>query len=992
MVEHHDSAHWAAQVAARFYGIKGTAHRLAGELDDNYLIDAGAGKFVLKVMHPDREASMVEMQAEALRHVSQSDETLTIPELIPSLEGTSVSHVTAADGRNRLIWLLRYIEGRPLAESSPQGAELRRSLGAHVARVDSALLGFEHPAAIRDFKWNSSKALWICEHLEAIADANRRTIVRNFMDLYRRVVVPAILEVPSSAIHADANEHNTLTQCEAYAIPGVIALIDYGDLHRGMTVSGLAIAIAYAIFGQEDVLTAMAEIVEGYATRRALTDLEIRLIHPLVAARLCVSVVNCALRAKEAPDDPYVTISERPAWQALERLASIDANVAYARLRAAAGRAEDPRNANARRWIEAHSTQFLPLFSAEALSYCVLDQSVESLELGADPQRGVAPGLTRHIQRRLTNDGNTLALGRYGEVRGARAAASLDVEVYALQGLVIVAPLAGTLEAVTGGSEGQATLVLRHQPAADVGFFTVYRLILPAKSLTRDPGSVIERGQALGTLPPRGPGIFAARIQVDLGLDGAYSGAPSECASVDLDWWSAISINPAVLLGIPPAALVHRSLAADQLAAARSRRLGGNLSLSYDRPLKIVRGWKQYLYDDLGRQYLDVFNNVPLVGHSHPRVVDAVQRQVALLNTNTRYLHENIVRYAERLTALMPAELSVCYFMNSASEANELALRIARAATGRRDVVVLEHAYHGNTTTLIDISPYKFQGVGGYPKPDWVHVAPIPDDYRGSYRRGDPDVGGKYAAEVQGLLAGGVAPAAFIAESLPSVGGQIVLPARYLEHVYRAIREAGGICIADEVQVGFGRLGAEFWGFATQGVVPDVVVLGKPIGNAFPLAAVVTTAQLAKAFNNGMEYFSTFGGNPVACAAGLAVLDVLRDESLPANAARIGSYLKDRLSELMTQYEVVGDVRGLGLFLGVELVECRSRRTPAGRAATYVVNRLKSQGILAGTDGPHHNVIKIRPPLCIGQADADHFVSTVHEVLAEDGLRSFAQH
>jgi 4-aminobutyrate aminotransferase-like enzyme len=369
-----------------------------------------------------------------------------------------------------------------------------------------------------------------------------------------------------------------------------------------------------------------------------------------------------------------------------------------------------------------------------------------------------------------------------------------------------------------------------------------------------------------------------------------------------------------------------------------------------------------------------------------------VHRQAALLNTNTRYLHENIVRYAERLTALMPAGLSVCYFMNSASEANELALRIARAATGRRDVVVLEHAYHGNTTTLVDISPYKFNGAGGYPQPDWVHVAPIPDDYRGAYRRGEPELGAKYAAAVQALLSGGVVPAAFIAESLPSVGGQIVLPERYLEHVYQAIRAAGGVCIADEVQVGFGRLGAEFWGFATQGVVPDIVVLGKPIGNAFPLAGVVTTPQLARAFDNGMEYFSTFGGNPVACAAGLAVLDVLRDESLPANAAGVGSYLKGRLSELMTEYEVIGDVRGLGLFLGVELVECRSRQAPAGRAASYVVNRLKSRGILAGTDGPHHNVIKIRPPLCIAQTDADHFVSTLREVLAEDGLRAFARH
>jgi len=382
---------------------------------------------------------------------------------------------------------------------------------------------------------------------------------------------------------------------------------------------------------------------------------------------------------------------------------------------------------------------------------------------------------------------------------------------------------------------------------------------------------------------------------------------------------------------------------------------------------------------------------VPLVGHSHPRVVQAAQAQLALLNTNTRYLHDNVNRYAERLTRLLPEPLRVCFFVNSGSEANELALRLARAHTGREDIIVLEHAYHGHTNTLIDISPYKFDGPGGRGKKPWVHVAPLADDYHGAYQRGDKQAGAKYARHVSEILghacAEGRGIAAYIAETLPSVGGQIVFPPGYLAEAYRYVREAGAVCIADEVQVGFGRLGTHFWGFETQGVVPDIVVLGKPIGNAFPLAAVITTAEIANSFNNGMEFFSTFGGNPVACAAGLAVLDVLEEENLQQNALRVGAHLIAGLKTLQARQPLIGDVRGSGLFLGIDLVLDRETREPAPLQASYVVNRLRDCGILAGTDGPHRNVIKLRPPLVFSEADGELFLKTLDAILQEDAAQ-----
>lgn len=396
------------------------------------------------------------------------------------------------------------------------------------------------------------------------------------------------------------------------------------------------------------------------------------------------------------------------------------------------------------------------------------------------------------------------------------------------------------------------------------------------------------------------------------------------------------------------------------LLEARRRLLGGNLSIAYQHPLHIVRGSMQYLYDDEGRRYLDAYNNVAHVGHCHPKVVAAGQRQMEILNTNTRYLDDLILEYAEKLTSTLPEPLSVCFFVNSGSEANELAIRLARAHTKAREMIVLEHAYHGNTTTLIDISPYKHDGPGGEGAPAWVHTARLPallDDAKDVER---------IIEELSAPLCG------FIAETMPSVAGQIVLPDGYLNRAYDAVRRAGGVCIADEVQTGYGRIGTHFYAFEKYGVVPDVVVLGKPIGNGHPIGAVITTRAIAESFNNGMEFFSTFGGNNVSCAIGLKVLEVVQEENLQARAQKIGDRLLTSLHELHQRHAVIREIRGSGFFLGVELVH----------EAGSVVNQMREHGILLGTEGPHHNVIKIRPPMPFSESDADRLVEKLDEVFS----------
>ncbi|HEX9902895.1 MAG TPA: aminotransferase class III-fold pyridoxal phosphate-dependent enzyme, partial [Acidobacteriota bacterium] len=454
--------------------------------------------------------------------------------------------------------------------------------------------------------------------------------------------------------------------------------------------------------------------------------------------------------------------------------------------------------------------------------------------------------------------------------------------------------------------------------------------------------------------------------------------------------WLGISPDPNLILKIPESEFPAPSRDREEILRQRQARLGPSLSVSYRRPLKIVRGYKQYLYDQDGQAYLDSVNNVPQVGHGHPRVVRAIQSQAAVLNTNTRYLHDNIMEYARRLGQTLPQPLGVFFFVNSGSEANDLALRLAWAHTGRREIIVVDGAYHGNLSSLIEISPYKFDGPGGKGVPPHVQKALLPDVYRGPFRRPDPEAGRKYARSVeeviQGLRLQGLSPAAFIAESLMSCAGQIVLPEGYLRSVYQAVRAAGGVCIADEVQVGFGRVGTHFWGFETQGVVPDIVTLGKPMGNGHPLGAVITTPEIAASFRTGMEYFNTYGGNPVSCAAGLAVLDVIRDEGLQANALAVGNHLRAGLEKLKDRHPLLGDVRGLGLFLGLELVRDSRTLEPADAEASYIVERMRDKRVLASTDGIFRNVIKIKPPLVYAKDNADTFLEKLEEVLQEDVL------
>ena len=415
----------------------------------------------------------------------------------------------------------------------------------------------------------------------------------------------------------------------------------------------------------------------------------------------------------------------------------------------------------------------------------------------------------------------------------------------------------------------------------------------------------------------------------------------------------------------------------EELIEARNRHISSSLSLAHGTPLHIVRGEMQYLHAADGTRYLDLVNNVSHVGHCNPHVVEAGRRQMGILNTNSRYLYAELTDYLSRISETLPERLCVGFLVNSGSEANELAVRLARAFTGMQDMAVVDGAYHGHTGMLIELSPYKFKGPGGKGSPEpWVHVLPIPD----SYRREDKD----FFREADSVIGNSGGVAGLLIETMLSCAGQVPLPKGYLEAVSEAVRKEGGLLIADEVQVGFGRVGSSMWAFDDSEVTPDIVVMGKPMGNGHPMGAVFTTKEVASAFGE-MEFFSTFGGNPVSCAIGSAVLDVIEQEKLMEGASSLGKRLMDGLNSLMDSHQIVGDVRGRGLFLGIELVRDRATKEPADIEAAFLVDMMREKGVLLSTDGPLHNVIKIKPPMVLTAYDVDDALQKLDETLANCG-------
>jgi 4-aminobutyrate aminotransferase-like enzyme len=754
-----------------------------------------------------------------------------------------------------------------------------------------------------------------------VEDPDRRADVQRLMSRFTAAVGTHLAALPTAVVHHDLNDFNVLARRSPDGRHGVYAVLDFADALHTARVSELAIAVAYAMLRKPDPLRAAAGVVRGYVTRAELTDAELAVLFPMAAARLCVNAVTWTHRCAEG-DHPYGRERMRHTWPAIARLARTPPELAAAVL------------------SEAASVGRAAVGPVPVVSHLRPDA-------GAHVRRTSEPG-----------EAATLRLG-------ARVAVDASSPV--------VAPLDAVVEPGPWGD----VLILRHPARSDGDLWSRWTALRTALS----EGDVVAAGQPIGKCGTEELWVALFRSYETAVL--ARGLVPVSEASA----WVSVSPDPAALTCVhnrpdDEAADSDAAWTTDRVLAARTVHFAPSQRSYYRRPMTLVRGEGSWLYDDQGRAYLDAINNVAHVGHSNPRVVRAASEQMARLNTNSRFLYEGIGRYASRLAALLPDPLEVVFLVCSGSEANDLAVRIARQVTGRRDMLVVDGAYHGNTTTVTGLSPDRYNGPGGGGPDPTTFAVERPDGYRGRFRYGAADAGSLYAGDVARVIAEGVAPAGFLVESVMGTAGSVFYPDGYLSHAFAAVRSAGGLCIADEVQVGFGRLGDVFWGFQAQGVVPDIVTMGKPMGNGHPMGAVVTTRAIADAFDSGMKYFNTFGGNPVSCATGLAVLDEISSRDLQSHAAVVGSHFKASLCAL--DHPLVGDVRGRGMYLGVELVRDVSTMEPAGAEALCVSELMKDEGVIVYPTGPLGNVLKIKPPLTFGSSDVDLFVTVLDEVLRRD--------
>lgn len=988
----------AVRIAADRYGLGAKATILPSDRDQNFLLfSEDDRRFVLKFASSAESREVLDAQLAVLSRLKEAG--LPVPDLVADKEGRLISEVEGRSGRH-YVWMLSYLEGVPFATAKPKSSELMRSLGQMMGRLSAALDGFDHPGAHRSMRWDLLEAAETVRSRLHLLEAERRQFVERFLRMYDEVIAPHLDLLRRSVVHNDANDYNVLVNGPAVRRREVVGLIDFGDLVHSVTVSDIAVAAAYAILDAPDPLDVLGRLTAAYHREYPLQEREMSVVLPLIGLRLSTSVCISAEQRAAEPDNEYLSISQAPAWRMLERLAAVHPRFAEYVVREACGLEACPRSRSVIAYIKKAETAAAVEGVERAavhfdFSVASSDWSFEELTVPRLAEDRIAEllqvtdppiGIGRYNEVRIVYEGDQFAEGE------ERRTVHIGIDLFAAPGTNVRAPIDARVHSVADNDRPYdygPTVILKHDPEDGPAFYTLYGHLSRSSITDVTEGAIVRKGEAFAQIGSgEENGGWAPHLHFQLITDlfdrsGEYPGVASASRR---GVWTSVCPDPSVIAGLRRSASAP-VVDAGRLEEQRREHIGPSLSISYKQPVAVARGRGQYLYDANGRRFLDTVNNVAHVGHAHPRVAEAAVRRMRVLNTNTRYLYDELTAYAVRLVALLPDPLSVCYLVNSGSEANDLALRIARAHTGRKDVVVLDGAYHGNLTSLIEVSPYKFNGPGGCGRPSSTHVAPMPDVYRGIHRGGD--AAHRYGNEV--AAAADRAPngiAAFLAEPAMSCGGQIFPPAGFLSEAFQHIRARGGVCIADEVQTGFGRVGKTFWAFELQDAIPDIVTLGKPIGNGHPLGAVVTTKEIALSFDNGMEYFNTFGGNPVSCAIGSAVLEIIEQEDLQAHAHELGSHFIAELRSLAASHPVIGDVRGSGLFIGVEFVRDGAGREPAGEETGYVVERMREKGILTSLDGPMHNVLKIKPPLVIRRSDTDRYVETLDEILKEDFVRA----
>lgn len=991
----------AEAIAKTLYGITASATELGSNQDRNFsLTEPDGTRSVLRIDNPAfpevaREAQHVALDAYRAAGVA-------VPAVLPGLDGkaTQVWHGLA-------VRRSEFADGEAMVDAGYFAPVVLREFGALAANSVLALAPLEHDGLDRgdsgpESMWDMRRAHAMTLHLApAVRDCALRERLITAANAAAASLAPLEEALPVQAIHGDLTDDNVMGERGEDSRLHPRTVLDLGDLGYGWRVAELAVTAASLLHHEPERPLRVLDTIASFHERAPLSAAEARAVWPLIVLRSTLLVASGWRQLEIDGDNAYAREridGEQAIFTAATSVSSIEATeLVLARL----GFLGAPDGSGLRLLAVPggdSAETFRPGNELNSLlpdlggHVAVIDPGVESEALDAG--------------RWLRDDAEEQLIADAFDA-GARAAV-LPYGVYRLT--------RARINCVDGAATWPANTEIRVAPTSAPPC-TELRVIAPAAGVVAqlDPDAVrievsgswllgisgfepsVTLGQSLAagdiigslSIDATARALFVGLRRSDaVSLSEAHFASPQLVEPERVAAWRRFAPDPAAILGLH--ALAQRDEAASEVLR-REQIFASAQERYYEEPMQIERGWQHHLVDTTGRSYVDMVNNVAGLGHAHPGVADAVNRQIRILNTNSRFLYRELAEYSERLLELLPedAELDTVLLVNSGSEAVDLALRLAQAATGRRTVVALREAYHGWTmasdavTTSAFDNPYALES-----RPDWIHVADVPNRFRGSYRGSaeDATVGARYAADLgadlEVLASEGRDVAGFICESVLGNAGGVLLPEGYLADVYARVRAAGGVCIADEVQVGFGRMGSSFWGFEQSGVIPDIITIAKPMGNGFPIGGVITTRKIADSLAAQGQFFSSAGGNPLSCRVGIAVLDAMRDERLQQNALTIGARLADGLRELAVKHHIIGPVHGEGLYLGVELVRDRETMEPADAEAAAICERLRERGVVVLTTSERSNVLKVKPPLCLTRESVDFVLEQLDLVLS----------
>lgn len=935
------------------YGLDGDLSALGSQQDLNFRVDAPQGRFVLKACHGSY--AEVELQAQHAALAYLREQGLPVPAVQIAQDGETLLAVDI-DGQPLRVRLLDYIDGQPLTRLKHMPPRLMAELGTLCARLDKALVGFDHPGLERTLQWDPQHAQALIEHLlPVLQNAGQRSRIEQATRLASERLAPLVDQLPSQAVHLDITDDNTVWARDDQRNWQLQGVIDFGDLTRTWRIADLSVTCAALLHHAEGDPLRILPAVSAYQALNPLTKAELRALWPLVLNRAAVLVLSSAQQLAVDPDNQYTRDNVAHEWEIFDTAAAVPLPLMEAAIFQAAGLLPDALDLTG-------CAPLLPELAGQPVTRIDLGVLSIHCEAGNWEQAGFdqqllsaqpAPACTLHGQYRLSQT----HIDRPEEP----ATCALSVELHVPNGSQVQAPEAGTWQR---HGDGRGCLRTPH-----------WALWLQGLEEAPADGQALAKGQSLGS----SCGFLSVQLCLDTHIQPPFFATPSQATA-----WLALCPSPAALLGFDcdadPLPDPQALLARRDASFARSQKH------YYAQPPQIERGWRNYLIDLQGRSYLDMLNNVAVLGHGHPRMVAESARQWSLLNTNSRFHYAAITEFSERLLALAPEGFDRVFMVNSGTEANDLAIRLAWAYSGGRDLLSVLEAYHGWSvatdaiSTSIADNPQALET-----RPDWVHPVEAPNTFRGRFR--GTDTAADYLRDVDAKLADldarGRQLAGIICEPVYGNAGGISLPAGYLREAYAKVRARGGVCIADEVQVGYGRLGEYFWGFEEQGVVPDIITMAKGMGNGQPLGVVITQREIAEALEAEGYFFSSAGGSPVSCRIGMAVLDVMQEEGLWDNARDTGRYFKARLQALVDKHPLAGAAHGSGFYLGLELVRNRETLEPATEETMLLCDRLRELGIFMQPTGDYLNILKIKPPMCTTRASVDYFVDSIDRVLGE---------